>query len=165
MVRRGQEVFSWCAMALIDKLRPLVGADLGVSDWVTIEQTRIQRFADATDDHQWIHVDTDRAAQGPFGGTIAHGFLTLSLLAHHAPKPDIEGVGMGINYGLDRVRFITPVFAGAQIRFRTTVLAVTEFPDCAQLKLKVTVELDGAERPACVVESLIRLYERPNLAG
>ncbi|GBE25596.1 putative enoyl-CoA hydratase 1 [bacterium BMS3Bbin02] len=146
-------------MSLAGELQDLVGAEYGVSDWVTIEQSRIQQFADATEDHQWIHVDPDRAAEGPFGRTIVHGYLTLSLLPRYAPTPDIDGVRMGINYGLDRVRFITPIPVGARIRFRTTIVEVTEFPGGAQLKLKVTVELEDAERPACVVESLVRLYE------
>ncbi|VAW01729.1 Acyl dehydratase [hydrothermal vent metagenome] len=146
-------------MSLIDELEDLVGTEYGVSDWVVIEQSRVQQFADATEDHQWIHVDPDRAAEGPFGGTIAHGYLTLSLLPRYAPTPKIAGVRMGINYGLDRVRFITPIPVGGRIRFRTTILEVTEFPGGAQLKLNVTVELEGAERPACVVQSLVRLYE------
>lgn len=146
-------------MSLAGELQNLVGTEYGVSDWVTIEQSRIQQFADATEDHQWIHVDPDRAAEGPFGRTIAHGYLTLSLLPRYAPTPDIDGVRMGINYGLDRVRFITPIPVGSRIRFRTTIAEVTEFPGGAQLKLSVTVELEDAERPACVVESLVRLYE------
>lgn len=146
-------------MSLLAEVEPLVGSEFGVSDWVTIEQSRIQQFADATGDHQWIHVDPDRAAEGPFGGTIAHGYLTLSLLPRYAPTPEVAGVRMGINYGLDRVRFITPIPVGGRIRFRTMILEAAEFPGGVQLKLKVTVELDGADKPACVVESLVRLYE------
>ncbi len=146
-------------MSLIDEVEDLVGTEYGVSDWVAIEQSRVQQFADATEDHQWIHVDPERAAEGPFGGTIAHGYLTLSLLPRYAPTPEIAGVRMGINYGLDRVRFITPIPVGGRIRFRTTILEATEFPGGVQLKLNVTVELEGAERPACVVQSLVRLYE------
>jgi acyl dehydratase len=146
-------------MSLVDEVQPLIGTEFGVSEWVTIEQSRIQQFADATEDHQWIHVDPDRAAEGPFGGTIAHGYLTLSLLPRYAPTPEIAGVRMGINYGLDRVRFITPIPVGGRIRFRTTILEAAEFRGGVQLKLKVTVELDGANKPACIVESLVRLYE------
>lgn len=137
----------------------MVESEVGVSGWVVIEQERIQRFADATGDQQWIHVDSEKAATGPFGGTIAHGFLTLSLVAQHAPMPQVEGVAMAINYGLDRVRFITPVPAGGRVRFRTKIVSVTEIATGVQLKTEVTVELEGSQKPACVAEMLVRLYE------
>lgn len=146
-------------MALLELLSPMVGSEVGVSEWVVIEQERIQQFADATDDQQWIHVDAERAAAGPFGGTIAHGFLTLSLVAEYAPMPQVAGVAMAINYGLDRVRFITPVRVGGRVRFRTKIVSATEVVAGVQLKTEVTVELEGSQKPACVCELLVRLYE------
>lgn len=146
-------------MAILEQLRPMIGSEIGVSDWVVIEQERIQQFADATDDQQWIHVDPEKAAAGPFGGTIAHGFLTLSLVAQHAPMPAVEGVAMAINYGLDRVRFITPVPAGGRVRFRTKITSAAEISGGVQVKTEVTVDLEGSEKPACVCELLVRLYE------
>lgn len=146
-------------MALLEQLSPMVESEVGVSGWIVIEQERIQQFADATGDQQWIHVDSEKAAAGPFGGTIAHGFLTLSLVAQHAPMPQVEGVAMAINYGLDRVRFITPVPAGGRVRFRTKVVSVTAISAGVQVKTEVTVELEGSQKPACVCEMLVRLYE------
>ncbi len=146
-------------MAPQDELMTLVGEVIGVSDWQVIDQDRIDAFADATGDHQWIHVDRERAAQGPFGGTIAHGYLTLSLLPalladQELPVPTPR---MGINYGLDRTRFITPVPSGSRVRARTRLDEVTEVPGGVQLKRTVTVELEGSEKPALVAETLTRL--------
>ncbi len=144
-----------------EALKALEGQEIGVSDWFTVDQDRIDAFADATIDHQWIHVDPEKAAAGPFGTTIAHGFLTLSLIVHFQSQVElpVEGVRMGINYGLDKVRFITPVPAGGRIRGRRAVAEVTETGDGAvQVKSLVTVELEGAERPACVAEGIARLY-------
>jgi acyl dehydratase len=143
----------------LETLEGLVGSEIGVSEWMTIAQERIEAFAAATDDHQWIHVDPERAATGPFGTTIAHGFLTLSLLVPLAgqvalPVPEPK---MGINYGLDKVRFISPVPAGGRIRARVVIGEVTEVPGGLQVKRVVTMELEGAEKPAMVAESLIRL--------
>ncbi len=146
-------------MATHDELMALVGTEIGVSEWEVIDQDRIDAFADATGDHQWIHIDQDRAAQGPFGGTIAHGFLTLSLLPalladQLLPVPQPR---MGINYGLDRTRFITPVPAGGRVRARTRLDEVTEVPGGVQIKRTVTVELEGSDKPALVAETLTRL--------
>lgn len=144
-----------------ETLKALEGTEVGVSDWFEIDQNRVDAFADATLDHQWIHVDPDKAARGPFGTTIVHGFLTLSLLVHLQTQTElpVEGVRMGINYGLDKVRFITPVPVGGRIRARRTVVEVTEAGDGAvQVKSSVTVELEGSERPACVAEPIARYY-------
>lgn len=143
---------------MIDELLARIGEEVGVSEWMTMTQDRVDMFADATDDHQWIHVDAARAAQGPFGTTIAHGFLTLSLIPDLAPSLDIPGVAMGINYGLDRVRFVSPVPVGSRIRARTKLAAVSEVEGGLQLKNEVTIELEGSDKPACVAETLTRLY-------
>ncbi len=145
-------------MAAIDDIRARVGEEIGVGDWLEIDQARIDAFAAATNDHQWIHVDAGKAAAGPFGTTIAHGFLTLSLLVDLAPTLDVPGVRMGINYGLDRVRFITPVPVGSRIRARSKLVSADEVAGGVQVKSEVTVELEGAEKPACVAETLARLY-------
>lgn len=143
---------------ILERLRPLVGTEIGVSEWLTIDQGRIDAFADATEDHQWIHVEPDRAAGGPFGTTIAHGFLTLSLTV--ALTADIElDVGdptMGINYGLDRVRFTAPVPSGTRIRARVELTSVEEAGEGLQVKRTVTIEREGEERPAMVAETLSR---------
>ncbi|MEX1281485.1 MAG: MaoC family dehydratase [Acidimicrobiia bacterium] len=144
-----------------EALKALEGHEVGVSDWFEVSQERIDAFADATLDHQWIHIDPERAAAGPFGTTIAHGFLTLSLLVHLQTQTElpVEGVRMAVNYGLDKVRFITPVPAGGRIRARRTVAEVTEASDgSVQVKSSVTVELEGAERPAAVAEPIGRYY-------
>ncbi|ATL66898.1 MaoC family dehydratase [Nocardia terpenica] len=138
-------------------LQQAVGEEIGVSGWLTVDQERIDRFAEATGDHQWIHVDRERAAQGPFGGTIAHGFLTLSLLVPLADEAtSVGGIRMGINYGLNRVRFITPVPAGGRIRARVRLDSVAEIPDGVQAVRTVTIELEGAAKPACVAETIVR---------
>jgi acyl dehydratase len=140
-------------------LQALVGQPLGASDWITVDQARIDRFADATGDHQWIHVDAERAAQGPFGSTIAHGFLTLSLLpAFFASAFEIADVRMGINYGLNRVRFTAPVPVGSRLRARFRLLAFEPLDGGAQLVTEATIERDGAERPVCVAEAVARRY-------
>lgn len=146
-------------MTPFETLSALVGEELGVSDWFEITQDRIDAFADATEDHQWIHVDPVLAAAGPFGGTIAHGYLTLSLLPFltgRIPLP-VEKPAMGINYGLDRVRFIRPVPVGSKVRARAVLSEVTEIPRGIQLKRTVTVEVEGRDRPACVAETISRL--------
>jgi acyl dehydratase len=144
-----------------DTLKALEGTEVGTSDWLTIDQDRVDAFADATLDHQWIHVDPERAAAGPFGTTIAHGFLTLSLVVHLGSQTEVplDGVRMGINYGLDKVRFITPVPVGGRIRVRRTILEVAPSSDGGtQVKNLMTIELEGSERPACVAETLSRYY-------
>ncbi len=134
-----------------------VGEEIGVSDWLLVDQQRIQRFADATDDQQWIHTDVTRAAAGPFGGTIAHGFLTLSLLPVFFDTGfEIADCRMGLNYGLDRVRFPAPVPAGSRLRARFTLLSYEEISGGAQLKVLCTVEREGGDKPVCVAESLTR---------
>lgn len=143
----------------IDDLRASVGEHLGYSEWLTVDQQRIDRFADATDDHQWIHVDPERAADGPYGTTIAHGFLTLAL----APKFGWEtwtvaGVSRTINYGVNKVRFPAPVPAGARIRSSSTLSDVTDISGGAQATVQATVELEGSEKPACVLEVVFRYY-------
>ncbi len=135
-----------------------VGQEIGVSDWFTVDQDRITAFADATEDHQWIHLDQDRAAAGPFGTTIAHGFLTLSLIPHLAPALEVPGAKMAINYGLDRLRFINPVPAGSRIRARTKLVSVDDVPGGLHVKSEVTIELEGSEKPAAVAETLTRYY-------
>jgi acyl dehydratase len=133
------------------------GAELGPSDWVVVDQARIDAFADATGDHQWIHVDPERAVTGPFGTTIAHGLLTLSLLPtflHQLFR--VDGVTMAINYGLDKVRFLTPVPVGSKLRATATVAEVKQLESAVQVKVLTTIDLDGGDKPACVVESIVR---------
>ncbi len=143
-------------MGVIEDLQARIGEEIGVGDWFTIEQDRIDQFADATNDHQWIHVDPEAAAAGPFGATIAHGFLTLSLLPGLAPHVVVPGMKMAINYGLDRVRFISPVRVGSRVRARAKLAAADEVTGGVQVKTEVTVEIEGAEKPACVAETLTR---------
>ncbi|HJW12382.1 MAG TPA: MaoC family dehydratase [Albitalea sp.] len=140
-------------------LQALVGQEIGVSEWIQIDQHRINLFADATGDHQWIHVDPARAASGPFGGTIAHGFLTLSLLPEmFANGYEIRDSHMGINYGLNRVRFTAPVPVDSRVRGRFKLLKYEPIDGGAQLAIEVTMEREGADRPVCVAESLTRRY-------
>ncbi|WP_295856973.1 MaoC family dehydratase [uncultured Xylophilus sp.] len=141
-------------------LPTLVGQDVAVSDWITIDQSRIDRFADATGDHQWIHVDVERTRAGPFGAPIAHGFLTLSLLpAFFDSALQITDGGMGVNYGLNKVRFMAPVPVGSRLRGRLHLLGCTPVEQGGlQLTWQVTVEREGADKPACVAESLVRRY-------
>ena len=141
-----------------ERLQAQVGTEVGVGDWLLVDQERINAFADATNDHQWIHVDTARAAAGPFGTTIAHGFLTLSLVVDLTANIELE-VGdpkMSINYGLDRVRFTAPVPSGTRIRARVELASVEEVKGGLQVKRVVTVEREGEERPAMVAETLSR---------
>jgi acyl dehydratase len=145
----------------VDDLKGLVGRELGVSEWLTITQERIQQFADATGDHQWIHVDPERAKRdSPFGGTIAHGFLTLSL-ASQFQKQILEirsGVRMGINYGLNRVRFMAPVRTGSRIRARFTLQSLKEVTGAMEAVFAVTVESEKSEKPCCAAEWVVRYY-------
>jgi acyl dehydratase len=134
------------------------GEKLGTSDWLTITQEQVNQFAEATHDHQWIHVDVARAKEGPFGAPIAHGFLTLSLVSHlNSQTYRFEGVKMGINYGLNKVRFPNPVPVGGRIRSHTELADVTEIPGGVQLTISTTIEIEGAEKPACVSEGLTRV--------
>jgi acyl dehydratase len=142
-----------------DELKAAVGEQLGSSDWVTVDQKQVDTFAEATGDHQWIHVDVEKAKGGPFGGTIAHGFLTLSLLPIFSWQVyKIENVKMGINYGLNKVRFTSPVPVNSRLRGSYELLEVTEVKDALQVITKVTVEIEGSERPACVAEWVSRVY-------
>jgi acyl dehydratase len=140
-------------------LRAATGTRLGVSDWSTVDQSQIDLFAEATHDHQWIHVDPARAADGPFGTTIAHGFLTLSLLPELVQQVyAVEGVAMGVNYGVDRLRFTAPVRVGSRVRAVVELEDVVDVAGGVQLTLGVTVELEGSERPALVAHWLVRRY-------
>ncbi|AXI76186.1 MaoC family dehydratase [Peterkaempfera bronchialis] len=141
-----------------DELVAASGSNLGTGDWLLIEQDRIDRFADATGDHQWIHVDVERAKDGPFGATIAHGYLTLSLVPTLAARNyRVEGARLGINYGLDKVRFITPVRVGSRVRARSELLKAEVAADgSVQSVWRTTIEIEGVERPACVAESITR---------
>jgi acyl dehydratase len=142
------------------ELRGMEGADLGFSEWITVDQDRINTFADATDDHQWIHVDVERAKGGPFGAPIAHGFLTLSLAIPMWTKLlDVTDCDTKVNYGLDKVRFITPVKAGAKIRMGATIASITEVAGGVQLGVDQVIEVEGAEKPAVITQSLYRFYE------
>lgn len=140
-------------------LATLVGRHAGYTDWETMDQARVNLFADATDDHQYIHVDPERAKQSRFGGTIAHGYLTLSLVAPVLTQLlTVTDSRTGVNYGLDRVRFPAPLPVGARWRGGAELLDVTEIPGGAQCKLRVTIEVEAAHRPAMVADALIRLY-------
>lgn len=145
---------------VFERLQGLVGTEVGVSDWMEITQERVNAFADATDDHQFIHVDPEAARLTPFGGTIAHGFLTLSLIIPLVAQIpfDVGVPRMGVNYGLNKVRFPAPVPVGSRIRARLSLDAVSEVAGGLQLERTVTVEVEGSEKPAMVAESLVRLY-------
>ena len=140
-------------------LEALIGEPLGSSEWITIEQSRIDRFADATGDHQWIHVDPALAAKGPFGTPIAHGFLTLSLLPTFFETAfAVADVRMGVNYGLNRVRFTAPVPVGSRLRAHFKLLAYERIEGGAQLIVEASIEREGSDKPVCVAESLTRRY-------
>jgi acyl dehydratase len=144
----------------IDDAVAAVGQPLGVSDWKEIDQKRVEAFADVTEDHQWIHVDVDRAAaESPYGGTIAHGFLTLSLIPVLCQQNyRVENRKMGINYGLDKVRFLAPVVVGSRVRVRSELLDVTKVADdIVNLTIRNTVELDGSDKPAAVADMITRI--------
>jgi len=144
-----------------DSLKQFVGKELGVSDWLAMSQERIAQFAEATEDRQWIHLDQERAErESPYGATIAHGFLTLSLISR-LMKDVIQvrgGTGMTVNYGLNRVRFPSPLRAGSKIRARVTLLNIKEGPGAYETLFSVTIESEGSEKPCCVAESIVRYY-------
>ena len=143
----------------LGELQALVGQHIADSDWIGIEQSRIDRFAEATGDHQWIHVDPQRAAAGPFGSTVAHGFLTLSLLPEMSASAfEVRDTRMGINYGLGKVRFPAPVPVGSRLRGRFKLLAYEPIDGGAQLTVEVTMEREGHLKPVCVAESIARRY-------
>jgi acyl dehydratase len=143
----------------ITDLQPLIGQEIAVSDWITVDQARIDKFADATGDHQWIHVDPVRAKAGPFGATVAHGFLTLSLLPELSARAfSITNSRMGVNYGLNRVRFPAPVPSGSRLRGRFKLLAYQPIEGGAQITTEVTMEREGSDKPVCVAESVARRF-------
>jgi acyl dehydratase len=142
----------------LEELTGLIGQHLGFSDWLTVDQARIDLFADATGDHQWIHIDPARAKDGPFGATIAHGYLTLSLVPLLANQVyAILGTTMGVNYGSNRVRFAAPVRVNSRVRAGVELLSVTTKPMGAQIESRVTIELDGSDKPACIADTLTLL--------
>ena len=147
-------------IASLQELKALIGDEVAVSDWITITQERVQLFADATGDHQWIHLDVARSrAESPFGGTVAHGFLTLALLPMlMAQSISMSDVRMGVNYGLNKVRFPAPVPVGSNVRARMTLLSVEDIAGGAQLIWQVTIEREGGDKPVCVAESITRRY-------
>ncbi len=143
----------------VAELREAAGTHLGYTDWQEMTQERVNTFAEATDDFQFIHVDVEKAKQTPFGGTIAHGFLTLSLIAPMSLQlMQVTDAVMGINYGLDKVRFPAPLKVGARYRGSGEIVEVTEVPGGVQVKSRFTVEAEGSEKPVCVAESLTRVY-------
>ena len=136
-----------------------VGEQLGHSDWLRVEQSRIDQFAEATGDHQWIHVDPARAAGGPFGACIAHGYLTLALVNLFLPQiVEVRGISMGVNYGCDKVRFPNVVRAGSRVRGSAQLVAAEEVKGGVQATIRVSVEIEGEERPGCVVDTISRYY-------
>jgi acyl dehydratase len=140
-----------------DALKDAVGQHLGFTDWLVVDQDRINRFADATGDHQWIHVDVEKAKDGPFGAPIAHGYLTLSLTNLFLPQLiTVENISMGINYGVNKVRFPSPVVVGSRIRGGAEIDAVDEVAGGVQVIIKITVEIEGSAKPACIVENVTR---------
>jgi acyl dehydratase len=140
-----------------DDVRAHLGSHLGYSEWITVEQDRVNLFADATGDHQWIHVDVDRAATGPFGAPIAHGYLTLSLSNFFLPQiVEVQGFSAGVNYGVDKVRFPSPVKVGSRVRAGAELTAVSDVTGGLQTTIVITIEVEGSAKPACVIESLSR---------
>jgi len=140
-----------------DDLRRRLGTHLGYSEWLKIDQARIDEFAQATGDHQWIHVDPARAAAGPFGAPIAHGYLTLSLSNYFLPRiVEVRGFDAGVNYGVDKVRFPSPVTVGSRVRAGAELVAVDEVKGGLQTTIRITIECEGSAKPACVIESLSR---------
>ena len=142
----------------VDEVVHAVGTQLGETEWLEITQEQVNQFADATGDHQWIHVDVERAAQGPYGGTIAHGYLTLSLIARFGNELfAVDGVTAKLNYGVNKVRFPNPVRVGSRVRNTVSVGEVTDLPSGKQLTLKHVVEIEGEDKPACVAETVVLL--------
>jgi acyl dehydratase len=144
----------------VGDVRSAVGRHLGYSEWTRIDQDRVNLFAEATGDHQWIHVEPERAAGGPFGAPIAHGYLTLSLSNHFLPEIlEVRGVSMGVNYGTDKVRFPAPVRVGDRIRAGAELTAAADVPGGVQTTVVITIEIEGGSKPACVIESLSRWFD------
>jgi acyl dehydratase len=147
---------------VFDRPQDLTGAEgtqLGPTEWVAIDQARVDGFAEVTEDRQWIHVDVERAKAGPFGGTIAHGYLTMSLVNHFLPQLiEVRGFSHAVNVGADRLRFLNPVRVGARIRGRGEIVGVEEVKGAVQSVIRVTVEIEGEDKPACVVDTISRYY-------
>lgn len=138
------------------------GQSLGTTDWLEISQQRVNQFADATGDHQWIHVDPERAAQGPFGGCIAHGYLTLSLANFFLPQLiEVQNLEMGVNYGCDKVRFPAPVAVGSRIRGRGEIIRTERVKQAVQAVIRVSIEIEGSDRPGCVIDTISRYTFNP----
>ncbi|MFI6370445.1 MaoC family dehydratase [Streptomyces sp. NPDC050546] len=143
----------------LDELKKLAGSDLGTSEWIEVTQERIDTFADATGDHQWIHVDPEKAKEGPFGAPIAHGYLTLSLfIPLFTELLDVQGVTTKVNYGLNKVRFPSPVKVGSRIRLTAKLAEVEEVPGGVQITVEGAIEIEGGSKPAAVLQSLSRFY-------
>ena len=143
----------------IDELKGLIGTHVGYGEYLTVTQEAVNQFADATGDHQWIHIDPVRAAAGPFGGTIAHGYMTLSLIpALLNGVMQVAGVKMGVNYGSNKVRFTSPVLVGSQVRAGSTLVAVEEIPGGAQVTMYIVIEIKDAPKPACFAQVVTRYY-------
>ena len=142
----------------VEEIESAVGEEIGTTEWVEITQDRVDQFADATDDHQWIHVDRERAATGPFGGTIAHGYLTLSLIPYFGSQLfALANPGAKLNYGVNKVRFPNPVKVGARIRASAQIAEVSDVPAGKQMVTRYTIEIEGEEKPACVAETVVLL--------
>ena len=142
-----------------EELKSAVGRHLGYSDWLEITQERIDQFAEATGDHQWIHVDPERAKTGPFGACIAHGYLTQSLANYFLPQiVEVRGISMGVNYGANRIRFPAPVPVGSKLRGGAELIEATDVKGCVQTIVRVTIDIEGSERPACVIDTISRYY-------
>jgi acyl dehydratase len=142
----------------VEEIEAAVGEEVGTTDWVEITQDRVNTFAEATGDHQWIHVDEERAKAGPFGGTIAHGYLTLSLIPWLTSQAfGLETPGAKLNYGINKVRFPSPVLVGSKVRARVTIGEVTDLPAGKQLTLRYVIEIEGHDKPACVAETVVLL--------
>ena len=141
-----------------DEITAAVGEELGTSDWLEIDQDRVNAFAEATGDHQWIHVDVDRSANGPFGGTIAHGYLTLSLIPQFTAQIfGLETPGAKLNYGVNKVRFPNPVKVGSRIRATASIAGITDIPAGKQMITRYVIEIEGEDKPACVAETVVLL--------
>jgi acyl dehydratase len=144
----------------LDDLRALVGSELGTSQWIEVDQARIDTFAKATDDHQWIHTDPERAKSGPFGTTIAHGYLTLALVIPlWTDLLEVRSVTTKVNYGLDKVRFPAPVPVGSKVRAKARLAAFDDVPGGAQITVDVVIERDGSEKPVCIAKPIFRFFE------
>ena len=144
----------------ITAVRGAVGRHLGYSDWMEVTQERVNQFADATGDHQWIHVDPERAKDGPFGAPIAHGYLTMSLSNCFLPEIlEVQGISMGLNYGVNKVRFPSPVTVGSRLRAGAQMVSAEEIPGGVQTVIVITIEREGGDKPACVIEAVSRWLE------